>query len=127
MRWPGRWRLRGARRLPRLLFIVDRPNWAHDYKTEALRRALGGEFQFLKRYQADVEADDLEAADLVVIYYWMQIERLSHLHAGLERAHRKLLIGICGNVDLNEERRETGLSVLRRWPRAVFTVNRALY
>ena len=41
---------------PVVLCIVNRPNWAHDRKTDALARALGGAYEIVKRYQAEVSA-----------------------------------------------------------------------
>ena len=48
--------------VPRLLFIVDAPNWAHDFKTSNLMRILGGEFDIRLRYQAEVTEEEIHEA-----------------------------------------------------------------
>jgi len=44
---------------PRILFIIDQPNWAHDFKTQNLARVLGNDYDILSRYQTEVTPDDL--------------------------------------------------------------------
>src|SRR5829696_4325393 len=46
---------------PKVLFVVGAPNWAHDYKTRSLQRALGDEYQILKRIQSDLTEADLDS------------------------------------------------------------------
>jgi glycosyltransferase involved in cell wall biosynthesis len=111
---------------PAILIIVDRPNWAHDHKTRNIQRVLGDEYRILKKYQADVTESDIEQADLIQVYYWMQIPRMEHLQANLRRHTDKLLIGICSHFEIESERRDAGLSWLRQG-RAVFVHNRLLY
>jgi glycosyltransferase involved in cell wall biosynthesis len=113
--------------LPRILFIVDHPNWAHDFKTQNLARVLGNDFDIQKRYQTEVTATDLHDADLIVVYYWIQFEAMKRLAYLFERYSEKLLVGVCSNWELESERRELGLAVLLRFARAVFVNNLFLY
>src|SRR2546423_3216612 len=64
---------------PRILFIVDLPNWAHDGKTQNLARVLGNDYDIRKSYQAEVTPDDLNKADLIVVYYWLQLKAMKPL------------------------------------------------
>jgi glycosyltransferase involved in cell wall biosynthesis len=111
---------------PTILIIVDKPNWAHDHKTRNIQRVLGNEYRIIKKYQAEVTESDLEQADLIQVYYWMQIPRMEHLEAILRRHTNKLLIGICSHFELEGERRDAGFSWLRQ-ARAVFVHNQLLY
>ena len=113
-------------RRPVVLCIVDRPRWAHDRKTDALASALGSYYEIRKRYQAEVSADDLERADCVLFYYWLQIERLGHLREVLARLRDRLLVGICSHFELAGAWREPGLAMLEELARAVFVNNRLL-
>ncbi|HJQ22603.1 MAG TPA: glycosyltransferase [Blastocatellia bacterium] len=114
-------------RRPRILFVVDTPNWAHDVRTEHLRRALADEYDVHKRYQALVSGEDLDGADLIVVYYWYQFEALPHLEAAFERNRQKLLVGVCSHGEIEGNRREVGLQTLGRWARGLFAINRRLY
>ena len=111
---------------PRVLCVVDRPHWAHDRKTDALTRWLGGTYEIEKRYQAEVSAGELEAADCVLLYYWLQVERLSPLREVLQRIRSRLVIGICSHFELEGAWREPGLATLGELARAVFVNNRLL-
>jgi glycosyltransferase involved in cell wall biosynthesis len=111
---------------PVVLCIVDRPGWAHDRKTDALARELRGAYQIEKRYQADVSAHDLKHADCVLLYYWLQIERLSPLRAALLRLRERLVVGICSHFELGGAWRAPGLTTLEEFARAVFVNNRLL-
>jgi glycosyltransferase involved in cell wall biosynthesis len=106
--------------------VVDRPHWAHDRKTDALARALGGSYEITKRYQAEVSADDLERADCVLLYYWLQIERLPHLREVLGRLGDRLVIGVCSHNELAGAWRAPGLATLAELARAVFVNSRLL-
>jgi glycosyltransferase involved in cell wall biosynthesis len=117
--------LSSARR-PVVLCVVDRPHWAHDRKTDALARWLGGEYEIVKRYQAEVSAEDLEGADCVLLYYWLQVERLGPLREVLRRRRDRLAIGICSHYELDGAWREPGLATLAELARAVFANNRLL-
>jgi glycosyltransferase involved in cell wall biosynthesis len=112
-----------APRLPTVLVIVDIPSWAHDLKTQHLQRCLGSRFRMVKRYQTDVTREDLERADLVVVYYWQQIQRLAHLTEAFYACRDRLLVGVCSHHELEGDRREPGLRVLNSLARAVFVVN----
>ena len=112
---------------PKVLFIVDSPNWSHDYKTRSLQRTLGGEYQILKRFQSDVTEADLENADLILVYYWLQFNRMKHLEAAFMRNRRKLLIGVCSHFELEGQWREPALALLRRMARGVFANNLLLH
>ena len=111
---------------PVVLCVVDRPGWAHDRKTDALARELRGAYEIVKRYQAEVSADDLERADCVLLYYWLQIERLSPLREVLWRLRERLVVGICSHFELGGAWRAPGLATLEEFARAVFVNNRLL-
>lgn len=112
---------------PVVLCIVNRPNWAHDRKTDALDRELAGAYRIVKRYQHEVVESDIAGADCVLLYFWLQVvEGLAHLRPALERARGRLLLGICSHFELEGNWREPGLSLLNELPRAVFVNNRAL-
>lgn len=109
-----------------ILFVVNRPGWAHDHKTDALARELGGAFAVVKRYHSDVTVRDIERADRVVLYFWLQVEQLPQLRAAL-RAHRdRLLLGISSHYELAGAWREPGLATLDAFASAVFVNNRRL-
>ena len=113
-------------RRPIILCIVDHPDWAHDRKTDALARALGGTYEIAKRYQAEVSAGDLERADCVLLYYWLQVKRLRHLGEALQRVRDRLVIGVCSHNELAGARRAPGLATLNGLARAVFANSRLL-
>jgi len=117
----------GINSSPRILFIVDSPNWAHDFKTRNLARVLGHDYDIRKVFQTEVTADDLKQADLIVVYYWLQLKALGPLLPSLERNREKVLVGICSSWELERPRRREGLRVLRSWARAVFVNNLSLY
>jgi glycosyltransferase involved in cell wall biosynthesis len=113
-------------RRPVVLCIVNRPNWAHDRKTDALARALSGSYEIVKRYQAEVSADDFERADCVLLYFWLQVEQMSHSREVLRRLRDRLVMGICSHYELSGAWREPGLATLAELARAVFVNNRLL-
>ena len=116
-----------ARRKPRVLFIVDAPNWAHDLKTDNIARVLGGDYDIVKRFHDGVTADDLDAADLILVYYWLQFGGMPHLAEAFERNRHKLMVGICSNFEMQGERREGALALFGRLARAVFVNNLMQY
>ena len=112
---------------PRILFIVDHPNWAHDFKTQNLARVLANDYDIQKRYQTEVTSTDLHEADLILVYYWLQFEAMKPLVPSFKRYSEKVLVGVCSNWELESERREPGLAILREFARAVFVNNLFLY
>ena len=110
---------------PRILVIVDAPNWAHDRKTDAVAEHLGGAYEIRKRYQSEVTADDILNADAVLVYYWLQIERLKMPKVFKEICGR-LMIGVCSHFEIEDEWEKPGLAMLSRLPRAVFANNSML-
>jgi glycosyltransferase involved in cell wall biosynthesis len=112
--------------LPRILAIADRPGWAIDRKTQNLRRVLEGRFEIVQRFQHDVTESDVNAADIVLIFYWLQFAKLALPESVFARRSDRLVIGICGHRELEGEFREPGLATLRRLARAVFVNNRRL-
>lgn len=110
-----------------ILFIVDRPNWAHDFKSRNLMRQLSSEYDCRLRYQSDVTEEDLDQATLIVLYYWFQFKALQALTHVLRRNRHKLLVGISSSFELDDERREPGLAVIRDFASGVFIHNLLLY
>jgi len=113
-------------RKPRVLAIADRPGWAIDHKTRALVRILADRFEIIVRYQHEVAEVDLVQADLILLYYWLQLRKLNLPVSVFERHSDRLMMGICSQFELTGELREPGLDALRRLPRAVFANNRRL-
>lgn len=109
-----------------ILCLVDKPHWAHCRKTDAIAKALADRYDVVKRYQAEVTAADLERADAVLLYYWLQVDRLGDLRETLWRRRDRLLMGICSHHELSGSWREPGMAMLRDLPRAVFANNRRL-
>ena len=112
---------------PQILFIVDRPNWAHDFKTRNLMRLLGSEYDIRLRYQSEVTEEDIHEATLIVIYYWLQFNALQSLAPALRRNRHKLLIGISSAYELEEDRRDPGLAVIHDFASGVFINSLLLY
>lgn len=109
-----------------ILIIVDKPNWAQDHKTRNIQKVLDDKYTIIKKYQAEVTETDLEQADLIQVYYWMQFSRMAHLEAVFKRNANKLLIGVCSHYEIENERKEPAFAWLRQ-ARAVFALNQLLY
>jgi len=118
---------RQASSRPRILFVVDVPNWAHDIKTRNLMRVLSNEYDVQKRYEAELTSADLDDADLILVYYWYQFEATRHLEACFRKHRHKLLIGVCSHAEVEGPRGETGKAILRELARAIFMINLFLY
>ncbi len=112
---------------PRILFVVDAPNWAHDFKTENIKRVLGNDYEIQKRYQTDLTEEDLDQAHLILVYYWLQFESLAHLAPAFRRNRNRLLVGISSNWELESERRKPGLATLKELGTAVFVNSQLLF
>ncbi|HJQ36408.1 MAG TPA: glycosyltransferase family 4 protein [Thermoanaerobaculia bacterium] len=106
-----------------VLCIVDRPGWALDRKTQGIASALAGTYTIVTRYHSDVTEADLDAADLVLVYYWLQIKHLPRLKRVFQRVRERLLLGACGERELEGAWRAPGLGMLSTLPRAVFASN----
>ncbi len=111
----------------RILFIIDQQGWAHEIKTDNLIRVLCDEFDCKKRLQNEVTAEEIDNADLIVIYYWRQFRALKHLKTALKRSRGKLLCGICSHHELRGKWRRKGLKNLKKHATTVFTNNKLLY
>ena len=103
-----------------VLAIVDEPGWAHDRKAAALARCLRGRYDVRTRYQTAVTERDLDAADLVLVFYWQQFGGMPALADAILRSKPKLLCGICSHVELEGVQRAPGLALLRAHAKAVF-------
>lgn len=112
---------RPPRPRPTVLLVVDSPGWAHDHKAHNLARCLADEFDVRIAYQEQVTAAQLTEADLVVVWYWRQLQSMPRHEDLLARIRHKLLLGVCSHNELEGEHREPGIAALRRLPRAVFT------
>jgi glycosyltransferase involved in cell wall biosynthesis len=124
----ARFTLRSLKRRakPRVLAIVDRPDWAIDHKARNLQRVLADRYDIVRRFQDRFTEQDVRAADIVLIFYWLELRKM-HLPRTVLAANRdRLVMGICSHTELEGARRERGLTVLRRLPRAVFVNNRSL-
>ena len=62
----------------------------------------------------------------MLLYYWLQVERLGHLRAALQGLGGRLVIGICSHFELDGAWREPGLATLDELAGAVFVNNRLL-
>lgn len=107
-------------RRPLVLVIVNRPGWAHDRKTQGLNAALAAGYRLVTRYQSEVSEADIDSADLVLVYYWLQIDQLPHLGQVFKRVRDRLMIGVCSENELEGSWRKPGLAMLSRLPQAVF-------
>jgi len=112
---------------PRIVFVVDRPGWAHDRKTDALASALAARYEIVKVFQADLTESHLESADAVLFYYWLQIDRVAHLRPLLQARRESVLIGICSHYELEGAWREPAFATLNDLASAVFINNQLLY
>lgn len=108
---------------PVVLCIVDRPGWAHDRKTQALTNALASEYRLVTRYQREVTAAEIERADLILVYYWLQIDQSRHLKRAFEGVRERLLLGVCSEYELEGRWRRPALAMLEKLPKAVFANN----
>ena len=104
-----------------VLFVVDAPGWAHDHKSRNLSQCLPTRYRGRIVYQQDLVTNDLDDSDLIVIWYWRQLESIGGLGEALARNRHKLLMGVCSHNELEGELAAPGLSILRRLPAAVFT------
>ncbi len=105
-----------------VLLVADRPGWAIERKADNLICVLGDRFRMRKGFPEELREEDLDRADLVQVFFWMQFQRMERLEEAFQRHAAKLLVGVCAHVDLEGARREPGLAVLRR-ARAVFANN----
>jgi glycosyltransferase involved in cell wall biosynthesis len=120
--------VRDEREPPAILCVVDRPNWAHDRKTDALTSVLAGRYRLIKRFQAELTAGDLQSADGVLFYYWLQVERLPPpLQSLLRERRERVLIGVCSHYELSGDWRAGALQLYGELPRALFANNRLLH
>jgi FkbM family methyltransferase len=113
----------------KILLIVDKPGWAHDFKADNLIRCLGDDYEIVKRYCDDVQDSEIEASDVVVIFYWKQIpyENMQRRLPTLQRNKHKILMGICSHIELQGESEKPGLSVLRTLASGIFVNSKLLY
>lgn len=116
-----------ARTLPRVLALVDAPGWAHDHKTENLKRCLADRFAITKRYQSELQVSELAHADIVLVWYWQQLVPMPHLVGALATGRARTIFGICSHNELEGPLREPGLAVLRRLPHAIVVHSELLY
>jgi glycosyltransferase involved in cell wall biosynthesis len=110
-----------------VLVIVDIPGWAHDIKATNLQRYITKDYTINKLYHAEVTTDDLNSADIILAFYWQQVNALAApVLDVLEQHLDKLLIGITSHSELEQHTRETGLLLLNSLPRAVFVTSKLL-
>lgn len=112
---------------PRVLAIADRPGWAIDRKAHNLQRVLADRFDIVIRYQHEVNEVDLDDAELVMVFYWLETLKMTALPPdALARCADRLVMGVCSHYELSGEHREPGLATLNDGPRAIFVLNRLL-
>jgi glycosyltransferase involved in cell wall biosynthesis len=116
----------GLEERPKLLFIVDLPGWAHDFKTMNLTKYLQDNYHIAKCYQKDVTRDDLDAADLILVYAWTQFAAMQHLLPDFERNRKKLLIGICSHYSVAGAKRDLAINFMQNFASWIFVNNRFL-
>jgi len=118
-----------SKTLPRVLFIVDSPGWAHDFKADNLMRVLANSYDMHKCYKTDVTPGEIDRADLVVVFYWKEFTdpHMKELLDVFQRNKHKLLLGICSHYELEGNRRDSGMLVLKNLPVGVFVNNLFLY
>ncbi|MFT4514085.1 MAG: glycosyltransferase involved in cell wall biosynthesis [Planctomycetota bacterium] len=109
-----------------VLLVVDAKGWAHDHKSRNLASHLPQRYDCRIVYQQDLVASDLAGSDLIVIWYWRQLESLAGLGAAIAQNRHKLLMGVCSHNELEGDLREAGLSILQRLPAHVFTHSKLL-
>ena len=135
LRWSGRNRRLAGEARPAIgrhpavvLCIVDRPGWAHDRKTDALASTSQALPDRASASRPRSPPTDLERADCVLLYYWLQVERLGAPAAQLLRQLRDRLV--IGHLQpLRARRRVAGAGARharRARVRAVFVNNRLL-
>ena len=112
---------------PKVLLIVDSPGWAHDIKSRHLISTLGRDFDMRLRLQADVTAPELDEADLLLVYYWVQFGAMPQLEDAFFRNRHKILVGICSHWEFEGERRRAGMDTLSGMATGVFANNLSLY
>jgi len=91
-----------------------------------LARVLEDQFEICRRYQDEVVEADLDAADLILIYYWLQIPHLRRLRQSLIRSRHKLVVGICSHWEMESRRRRRAVRTIRDYARAIFVNNHLL-
>ncbi|MDH4201331.1 MAG: glycosyltransferase [Phycisphaerae bacterium] len=114
---------------PNVLFVVDVPNWAHDFKTDNLMRSLKQTHHCTKKFSGTVTADDIKAADLVVIYYWRQFldPNMKALIPLLQQQRHKVMMGLCSHCEMEGQWRQTGMQVIEQIAGAVFVNSKLLF
>jgi len=106
----------------KILFVVDSPGWAHDHKTNNIIRCLGDSYDFRKVYNDNLTAGDIDNADLVLVYYWSQLNglKIDNIVEVLMRNKHKLLIGICSGYEMGGSREAEGLKTIHNFASGVF-------
>ena len=85
------------------------------------------EYDIRLRYQSDVTEEDIDYATLILVYYWLQFKTLEPLAPTLRRNQHKLLVGISSSYELENERQNLGIAVIRDFASGVFIHNLILY
>ena len=88
---------------PTVLFLVDAPGWAHDRKARNLIGHLADEFDGHVLYERFVRAEDIERADVVLVFCWRQISRtFLASHRDVLRGHPRVALGYTDHVPASE-------------------------
>jgi glycosyltransferase involved in cell wall biosynthesis len=90
-------------------------------------RVLSDEYDIRKLYQSEVNPEDLDQADLILVYYWYQFEAMQRLDACFRKHRQKLLVGICSHAEIEGNRGEIGRALLTDLAQGIFMVNSILF
>lgn len=113
--------------LHKVLFLIDTPGWAHDYKSAQIIKHLGHKYDFRKKFHSEITEEALDEAELIVIFAAAQISVLGNLKAAFQRNRQKIIIGICSHISMEDERRRPHLEIIENYAQFVFVNNLFLY
>ena len=113
----------------KILIIVDVPGWAHDLKTDNIIRCLNYIYDIEKVYCDRVEPEQIQTADLIMIYYWLPLFNREQMHKIISALHKnkhKIVMGITSHRQLSGKYYEPGMCVLKELASGIFINNKLL-
>jgi hypothetical protein len=66
----------------------------------------------VKGYQSEVTAADIESADRVLLYFWLQVQEIGHVIEVLRKRRDRLVLDLCSHYELEGAWRSPGLATL---------------